>query len=127
MYISYLFIIALPTEPSDLTVTRITYDSCELQWNPPSDNGGGGQVISHYSITGTPDDININHINNTMITIHNLTPNTEYTFNVMAGNSLGLGDPASVQCNTTGNSKILLYINCCHSCFHFPYSSSWFQ
>ena len=108
MYLSIM--IATPSEPLNLILTRITYDSCELEWNPPSDNGGGGQVISHYSITGTPDDINISYIINTMITIPNLTPNTEYTFNVSATNSLGLGDPAIVQCSTTGNSKTLLLI-----------------
>ena len=100
--------IATPSNPVDLIVTRITYDSCELEWNPPSDNGGGGQVISHYSITGTHDDINISDITgSTMYTRPDLTPNTIYTFNVSANNSLGFGDPAIVQCNTTGNSKTL--------------------
>ena len=101
--------IATPSKPLNLNLTRITYDSCELEWNPPSDNGGGGQVITHYSVTGTPDDISI-ITNNTMYTHPDLTPNTTYTFNVSANNSLGFGDPASVQCNTTGNSKILLQI-----------------
>ena len=100
----YLFITALPSEPLNLNSTA-RYDSCELEWNTPSDNGGGGL---QYSIIGTPDDINISDIINTKITIPNLTPNTEYTFNVSATNSLGLGDPVSVQCSTTGNSKILL-------------------
>ena len=107
-------------------MTRITYESCELEWNPPSDNGGGGQVISHYSVIRTPDDIS-NITEDTMINITNLSPNTKYTFSVCANNSLGFGDPAIVQCNTTGNSKTLLYINCCYSSFHFPCSSSWFH
>ena len=64
-----------------------------------------------YNIIGTPDDINISDVTNTMITVAFLTPNTEYTFNVRARNSLGLGDPASVQCNTTGNSEILIIVN----------------
>ena len=89
-------------------LTGITYDSCELEWNPPSDNGGGGQVISHYSVTGTPDDISI-ITNSTMYTRPDLTPNTIYTFNVSANNSLVFGDPAVVQCSTTRNSKILYY------------------
>ena len=98
--------IATPSEPLNLILTHITHDSCELEWNPPSDNGGGGQVISHYSVTGTPDDIS-RVTTTTMDTISTLTPFTIYTFNVSANNSLGFGDPAIVQCNTTGNSKIL--------------------
>ena len=71
-----------------------------------------------------------------MITIMELTPNTIYTFNVSANNSLGFGDSASVQCTTTGNGKNYKYINnynyynytnCCKLCFHFTYSSSWFR
>ena len=102
----YIYYLATPSEPVDLNLTRIRYDSCQLEWTPPSDNGGGGQVISHYSVTGTPDDISI-ITGNTMYTRQDLTPNTIYTFNVSANNSLGFGDPAVVQCNTTGNSKTL--------------------
>ena len=98
----FLFITAPPSEPLNLNSTA-RYNSCELKWNTPSDNGGD-ESITGYNITGTPDDIN----SNPSITIHDLTPNTAYTFNVSARNSLGLGDPASVQCNTTGNSKTLL-------------------
>ena len=97
-----LFIIALPTEPLDLSVTRITYNSCELEWNLPSDIGD--ESISHYSIIGTPDDIS-DITEDTMITIIDLMPNTMYTFNVSANNSLGFGESASVQCTTTGNGK----------------------
>ena len=107
-YIFYLFTIASPSEPLDLNLTGITYDSCELEWNPPSDNGGVGQVISHYSVAGTPDDISI-ITNSTMYTRPDLTPNTIYTFNVSANNSMGFGDPAIVQCYTTGNSKTIHY------------------
>ena len=96
------YIIALPTEPLDLSVTRIAYNSCELEWTPPSDIGD--ESISHYSITGTPDDIR-NITEDTMITIMDLMPKTMYTFNVSANNSLGFGDSASVQCTTTGNGK----------------------
>ena len=102
-----LFTTAPPSKPLNLnSIAR--YDSCELAWNTPCDNGGGDESIMGYSIIGTPDDINISDITNTMITIPNLTHNTDYTFNVRARNSLGLGDPASVQCNTTGNSKIFI-------------------
>ena len=94
--------IASPSKPLDLILTRITYDSCELEWNLPSDIGD--QSISHYSIIGTPDDIS-NITEDTMITVMDLMPNTMYTFNVSANNSLGFGDSAIVQCNTTGNSK----------------------
>ena len=103
----YIYYLATPSEPVDLNLTRIRYDSCELEWNPPSDNGGG-QVISHYSVTGTPDDISsITDSDNRMYTRPDLTPNTAYTFNVRANNSLGFGDPAVIHCNTTGNSKTL--------------------
>ena len=100
--------IATPSEPVDLILTRITYDSCELEWTPPSDNGGGGQVISRYSITGTPDDISI-ITGSTMDTRPDLTPNTIYTFNVSANNSLGFGDPAIIQCITIGNIRHYKY------------------
>ena len=96
------YIIALPTEPLDLNVTRITFNSCELEWNLPSDIGD--ESISYYSITGTPDDIS-DITDDTMIAIMDLIPNTMYTFNVSANNSLGSGESATVQCNTTGNGK----------------------
>ena len=120
--------IATPSEPLDLILTRITYDSCELEWNPPCDNGGGGESIIGYSIIGTPDDVSRDP-SNTMDTIPDLTPNTIYIFSVSANNSLGFGDPAIVQCNTTGNSKTLLYILIIvnRNYFRFPYSSSWFH
>ena len=105
--IFYIFLTAPPSEPLNLnSIAR--YDSCELEWNTPSDNGEGDESIMGYNIIGTPDDINISDVTNTTITIPNLKPNTIYTFNVRASNSLGLGDPVSVQCNTTGNSEILL-------------------
>ena len=94
--------IASPSKPLDLILTRITFDSCELEWNLPSDIGD--ESISHYSIIGTPDDIS-DITGNTVITIMDLTPNTMYTFNVSANNSLGFGESASVQCTTTGNGK----------------------
>ena len=72
-----------------------------LDWDIPVDDGG---EITQYNITGTPDDIS-NITEDTMITITNLSPNSEYTFYVSAINSLGLGNPASVQCNTPGNGK----------------------
>ena len=96
------YIIALPTEPLDLNVTRITFDSCELEWNLPNDIGE--KSISHYSIIGTPDNIS-DITEDTMITISDLTPKTIYTFHVSANNSLEFGDSASVQCTTTGNGK----------------------
>ena len=123
MFLSY--IIALPTEPLDLSVTRITFDSCELDWNLPSDIGD--ESISHYSIIGTPDDISI-ITGSTMYTRPDLTPNTMYTFNVSANNSLGFGESASVQCTTTGNSKnykykIVIVVN--H--VFISHSSFWFH
>ena len=73
-----------------------------LDWDIPVDDGG---EITQYNITGTPDDIS-NITKDTMITITNLSPNTEYTFYVSATNSLGLGETASVQCITLpGNGK----------------------
>ena len=72
-----------------------------LDWDIPIDDGG--EILQH-SITGTPDDIS-NITDNTMITITNLSPNTDYTFYVSAINSLGLGETASVQCITPGNCK----------------------
>ena len=96
------YLIALPTEPLDLSDIRTTYNSCELEWTPPSDLGE--ESISHYSIIGTPDDIS-DITKDTIITIMDLMPKTMYTFNVSANNSLGFGQSASVQCTTTGNGK----------------------
>ena len=99
---------AVPTPPEPLppNCTDVRNDSLILQWNPPSDNGGG-QAISQYSIIGTPGDINISDVTNTMDTIPNLTPNTIYTFNVRASNSLGFGDDLVISCTTLGNVKLI--------------------
>ena len=78
-----------------------------LQWSPPSDNGGGDESIMGYNIIGTPDNISISDVTNTMDTIPNLTPNTIYTFNVRASNSLGFGDDLVISCTTLGNGKLI--------------------
>ena len=78
-----------------------------LQWSPPSDNGGGDESIIGYNIIGTPDNINISDVTNTMYTILNLTHNTTYTFNVSARNSLGFGDDLIISCTTVGNGKLI--------------------
>ena len=99
----FIFLKARPSWPLLPTCTNITYQSLVLHWNPPSDDGGGGESISHYSVTGTHDSIN-NITNNTMI-ILNLTPNTMYTFSVRANNSVGFGMETLVMCTTTGNGN----------------------
>ena len=105
LYFTNSSILASPSAPevSSPNCTNITYQSLVLQWNPPSDNGGG-ESITHYSITRTPDDISI-ITDTTMRNFSDLTPNTMYTFNVSANNSLGFGKELSIKCNTPGEGE----------------------
>ena len=94
-----------------------------LQWSLPSDNGGGGdEAIMGYNIIGTPDN---SDVTNTMDTIPNLTPNTIYTFNVSASNSLGFGDDLVINCTTLGNGKLIDY-KIMNYIISVSNSSSWF-
>ena len=87
--------------------TNPTASSVTLVWSPPSDNGG--EIISHYEVTGTPDDISI-ITTMTSITVSDLTPLTEYTFTVRANNTLGFSNSSvDAMCTTRGEGKIFSY------------------
>ena len=106
MHCVYFLIAAAPSAPEPFVrnCTDITYQSFVLLWDPPSDNGG--EYISHYSVTGTPDDIS-NITDDTVLPFPFpiLTPNTVYTFNISANNSVGFGEELSIECTTPGEGE----------------------
>ena len=86
--------------------TNPTASSVTLVWSPPSDNGG--EIISHYEVTGTPDDISI-ITTMTSIIVSDLTPLTEYTFTVRANNTLGFSNSSvDAMCTTRGEGNTII-------------------
>ena len=86
-----------------MTCANSTASSVALVWNPPSDNGG--ETISHYEVTGTPDDISI-ITTMTSIIVSGLTLLTEYTFTVRANNTLGFSTSSdNTVCTTRGEGN----------------------
>ena len=78
------------------TCTNIT-----LHWIPPNSNGDkiqeydityytGGELVSSVAVPG----------DNTSATVHNLKPNTMYTIQLRARNSVGTGDSANITIST---------------------------
>ena len=83
-----------------------TASSVTLVWSPPSDNGG--ETISHYAVTGTPDDISI-ITTMTSIIVSDLTLLTEYNFTVRANNTLGFSTSSDIiTCSTTKKGNAIL-------------------
>ena len=76
-----------------------------LVLTPPTDNGG--ETITYYEVTVTPGDINIT-TTITSLLVSDLTPNTNYTFNVRVNNSVGFSDYNVTVCSTPGLGIIIL-------------------
>ena len=83
------------------TCTNIT-----LHWIPPDSNGDeiqdyniayytGGKLVSSVAVSG----------DSTSATVHDLKPNTTYTIQVRARNSVGTGDADTVDVTTMGRSR----------------------
>ncbi|XP_072021853.1 twitchin-like isoform X7 [Amphiura filiformis] len=87
-----------PAPVTNLRAQDITYDSVELTWNLPTDDGGsspsfivdkkehGSDVWTRASSTGL-----------NKATVMMLTPNLEYTFRVKADNLYGTSEPVEVK------------------------------
>ena len=104
----YYYYSAIPSEILNLNVsTSLVNESVFLQWDPPDDNGG--DVVS-YIITVTPspstdttDGRGCSCIDGTCVTnlttctLTKLTLGTNYTFNVLANNVVGMSDGVLVK------------------------------
>lgn len=70
----------------------------QLSWEPPQDNGGNS--VTYYVVNANDRDVKVNAPD---ISFGGLLANTDYTFTVYAGNSLGLGTDGSSAVLRTGN------------------------
>ena len=87
-----------PGPVTNLRAQDVTYDSVELTWQPPSDDGGGtpsfivdkrehgSEVWSRAASTGQ-----------NKATLLMLTPGVEYSFRVKADNMYGTSEPVEVK------------------------------
>ena len=87
-------------------MTQRTCTNITLHWIPPDSNGDeiqnynityytGGELVNSVAVSG----------DSTSATVDNLIPNTMYTIQVRARNSVGTGDAATVNVITMGRSK----------------------
>ncbi|MEI7999438.1 MAG: fibronectin type III domain-containing protein [Candidatus Omnitrophota bacterium] len=87
-----------PTIPSNLTASYITSSSVTLNWTASIDNIGG----TDYYVIRNKVLIDINSSGFTWID-HNVTPNTTYTYQVMAVDAAG-------NCSMSNGSKVIVMI-----------------
>lgn len=88
-----------PTAPSELRVTATTPNSITLVWNASTDNVG----VAGYTVVYGTSSVNVN---TTTATISGLSPNTTYTFTVIAKDAAGNASAAvSVQGKTTAQDN----------------------
>lgn len=89
----FLFLVlAVPSGPPvNLALTPLSSTSIILTWNPPLIHERNG-LITTYTITFTSEgNTNIFTARDPSLTLHNLRPFTEYTFNVSASTRVGSG------------------------------------
>ena len=87
--------VASPTHPGPPNCTLITGTSIEIEWNPPSDQGGRTDTfytVEHQAIGSTGDYIAGISTNNTSYPISNLEPVTQYRIRVVAENCVSEQD-----------------------------------
>ncbi|KAJ1069250.1 hypothetical protein K5549_000561 [Capra hircus] len=90
-----------PGPPEDVRVTHISSASCQLSWRPGSDNNSPIQIFSiqartpfsvgWQAVSTVPEILNGKTFNATVV---GLNPWVEYEFRVVAGNSIGIGEPS---------------------------------
>ena len=83
----------VPEKPSNVYTSSIEHDSVTLKWNDSSDNEQGFKIYRGTTLVATLGE------NITRYTIHNLTPNTHYTYSVVSYIEDD-SDPASVTFTT---------------------------
>ncbi|RRB04566.1 putative Ig domain-containing protein [Larkinella rosea] len=81
-----------PSAPTNLAASNITQTSLQLNWTASSDNVG----VAGYDIYRGGSKINVNIVNATTYAVTGLTPNTAYSFVVVARDAA---------LNTSGNSN----------------------
>ena len=98
----------VPGEPNNITVNT-TCNSLTVSWLPPGEDGGSN--VTDYNVTvvnGTEDGPLLESVptgGNTTVRITSLKPNTLYTIQVRARNSVGTGDADSVNVTTMGRFR----------------------
>ena len=81
-----------PATPTSLEVVKVTPDSVTLAWRYRDLTPADSYSIS-YAPSNSPLELtSIDGITDTLYTIENLTPRTEYVFQVSATNSAGQGE-----------------------------------
>jgi len=93
-----VLVIEPPSTPTSLAVTNITPNSISISWGAPAFNGGS--AIQNYTIA--LDGAELITANVTNFTITGLDPNTLYSIDVYASNTVLDGDPATIEATTLG-------------------------
>ena len=93
-----VIVIEPPSTPTSLAVTNITPNSISISWGAPAFNGGS--AIQNYTIA--LDGAELITANVTNFTITGLDPNTLYSIDVYASNTVLDGDPATIEATTLG-------------------------
>ena len=94
----YIIITALPSEPTNLTISSVTFKSVHLSWSTPSDTGGYNTInyiIIVTTLLSKNDPWNVTTTDNSY-TVTGLMFGQSYNFTVRANNSIGLGDESNI-------------------------------
>lgn len=108
-----IFIFSLYTEPAgppfNISHINVTMTSFTLRWSPPQQSNG---VILFYTVTYCCKEERTVSLNttNTIITLSNLQPNSQYTVQIMAWTNNGSGPLSESQSFKTLYSKFIVIV-----------------
>ena len=89
----FVHVLAAPSAPENLRVTKTTKDSANIEWKPPSDNGGAKIRKYHVWLTVEGSDdwkkVETTDSYKTSTTVPKLEFNTKYLIGVTAENDVG--------------------------------------
>lgn len=105
-----LFFLALPGPPIDIKVTEVTATSVRLSWTHPSPTDLLYYVVQYKPRHANQAFAEISGVITLYYTVRNLSPYTEYEFNVIAVNTLGRGPSSAPTIITTGETGNVLVI-----------------
>jgi hypothetical protein len=96
---------SVPNAPSNLRITSITGTRINLQWTDNSDNENSFRVEKLKPGGGFWTSVVTLPANTVTYSVQNLTPNTQYTFRVLATNFQGDSGPSNSVTATTGSGS----------------------
>ena len=103
---TYLYAIALPTEPQQVTIVSTLTTSLRLTWSEPAESYGQRVLFYNVNCTSATHTVTVERVYNTTVNVSGLTPNSNYTCCVSASNQAGEGNKISLEALTKQGSVL---------------------